>query len=839
MAQVLLRGSIPITASAAAALLFTILTQQFSPRQAELGSDILCWIALPILFLVANRSPVGYRSPLNSSISSSRSSFSSWVVAVGVAIAAFYKAEMGTLCLIPALTPILLIAERKLQSREWQAPRPAPLIETIWALAAWFAIFILSDGNLVGAVLSAIPVAALLLVYAAFVPRMPTQDSVFRSLVPEIDDLEEAIVPLSVRVVLALSIAFGIQTVIFGFSLGPSIASTLALGWMKALAWYFTIRTSRYASWSTATAISTLSLVSTLDPFMQSTDFQALSQVAVSFLTLGQVIYMLPKQAKARSTLWVFALVSLVPYMTNIFAIRSAESSAPPWSASSSGSEPHPVAALIHSAQHDFDDMLKRQSQNYTAAVQEYQSRYGIAPPPGFDTWYEFAVASQSPIIDDFDTIFDTISPFLRLSGREVSNIISALQTTRNIELWHCSFVGSGDNTNTQCVHPYRSFDRHISTLFDKMLADLHGKDLPGVRFLVNHFDEPRVVVPPPSDTDLHFTVTDLRKHPTWDAVTQFCFVSRQSNRTISWPKHADIRTFDLPFVRDRVADMDLCQHPDYRTMNGLLVNPTSFNLISGLAPVFSTGAPLTMGDILIPSPAYSEREFTYDEAHDTPWDKKSNQLYWAGSTTGGYAASDSKWRLFHRQRFVQIAQNRRSSNYYLRSNSEGVISRVTSSFLNGRLWDVAFTRIFQCDRPACREQRGYFHLKSWANKDRALASRLVFDIDGNGISGRYYKLLASRSVPLKQTLLREWHDDRLLPWVHYVPVSQSMEELPELVFYLTSTEEGRELAREVAEAGRNWFGVAMREVDRSIYLYRLLLEMARLQDVEREAGSG
>lgn len=130
-----------------------------------------------------------------------------------------------------------------------------------------------------------------------------------------------------------------------------------------------------------------------------------------------------------------------------------------------------------------------------------------------------------------------------------------------------------------------------------------------------------------------------------------------------------------------------------------------------------------------------------------------------------------------------------------------------------------------------------YFRTKPCADKDAPLKSRLVFDLDGsNGISGRYYKLLASRSAPLKQTLLREWHDDHLLPWLHYIPVSQSMEELPELVFYLTSTEAGQQRAKEIAEQGREWYKRAFREVDLTIYAYRHILELARLQDPEREA---
>jgi hypothetical protein len=178
-----------------------------------------------------------------------------------------------------------------------------------------------------------------------------------------------------------------------------------------------------------------------------------------------------------------------------------------------------------------------------------------------------------------------------------------------------------------------------------------------------------------------------------------------------------------------------------------------------------------------------------------------------------------------------------RKQHHYLREKN-GIIQTEKSSFLNGRLFDVSLARIFQCQRMYCRHQDAYFNTEAWEDKDKALQSKLVFDIDGNGISGRYYKLLASKSAPLKQTLFREWHDERLVPWMHYIPVSLSMEELPELVF-LPSTDSGRQRAKEIAEQGREWYIKAFREIDLGIYVYRLLLELARLQDPAREAELG
>ncbi|ROV95672.1 hypothetical protein VMCG_07575 [Cytospora schulzeri] len=567
------------------------------------------------------------------------------------------------------------------------------------------------------------------------------------------------------------------------------------------------------------------SYVSTPDPFKQSSGYRAFSHVVVSFISLAQIIHMLPKQAKAKSTLWSFFLVSLVPFLMNTFAIKNAQ-----LSSLLTHPQVHPVQSMIQNSKADFESLLQSQSKTYAAAHDEYQRRYGLEPPPGFEAWFNFARMHQSPIIDDFDVINEGIAPFRSLSGQEMLDTIRRAHNIAGSELWSCTF--SGQDAKTSCNHPHRAFDRHIRLSFDKLLGDLRGR-LPDIKLLVNHIDEPRVLIPRQEGNhdSKQCTPTDMSKRPVWDTLTKYCS-SQDVNNTRGRTRHMP-QDFGLPFVTNPSFAMNVCHHPEYNATHGLTMGPTSFRLLECLVPVLSTGSLSTMGDILYPSPAYLEDEFQYADANDIEWHSKRNNLYWAGSTTGGFA-SDERWQQYHRQRFVELAQNLKTRQHsYLRELGRG-LSRVESSFLNSRLFDVAFTRIFQCERRYCRQQQAYFNVKPWDDKDRALKSRLVYDTDGNGISGRYYKLLASRSAPLKQTLLREWHDDRLVPWLHYVPVSQGMEELPELVMHLTTTEAGREAAKHIAEEGREWFNKAFREVDRTIYLYRLLLELARLQDPKR-----
>ncbi|KAK4210279.1 hypothetical protein QBC37DRAFT_429048 [Rhypophila decipiens] len=949
------------TQTAGSALLCSLLAQYLTPtfrqgggqQESEVLSEAVCWIALPVLFRLFGASRTAgtsrellphYHSTDGGQHQQHRQAAGSvwspglvaWLVASGVSVACWFKAEVGSLGLFvslvflrlmdsvkkqnqhignrssnenlygmyhllktgtadtytwsyiqPMITPILLLVERKLQSGSngWSGsstkasteeaspyhPHSAlaqllPMLATS-LLSIWATL----DGNTVRTALSTIPTLALLAVYIPFAASTSSTlgNHSHLKFIPSVGDLEGFVTSgrISLRVVGLLGLVLVGQIWSFGFPTGINFATVLLAGLASAGSWYFTIRTIHCAntglgnpekrrehdhgltqpvsgtSWTIATLISTFSLVASRDPSIQSSHFQALSQVLASLLLLGQIIHNLPRQAKAKSVLWTFALVSIIPYLYHGFVLRQINSTSPSWTPA----RPHPAEALIQKAGTDFDKLLERQSKTYEEAVNEYKRRYGISPPPGFDKWYELAIANSSPIIDEFETIFENMSPFLKLSGKEISRIVNKASKMPNIELWDCTFTSKDDKAMTQCIHPSRKFDRHISTMFDQMLHDLQGLWLPDIRFLVNHLDEPRVMFPlQPEDPRVAVETYDLSHKPTWDKLTRLCHQSDTHTTNRTYNSYPEVNTYSLPFVTDRHSEQDICQHPEYRTLNGLFTSPTSFNLISGFVPVLSTGAPSTMGDILIPSPAYSESQFRYHPASDPPWSEKHNNLYWAGSNTGGFASDDTAWPFFQRQRFVSKAQNLQvdsQSHTYLTQlaspeSNQNQITTLTTNFLNPTQYDVSFTQIFQCTPSQCRSQRSFFHrtIKSRQDPDTALKSKIAFDLDGNGISGRYYKLLSSNSLPFKQTLLREWHDERLWGWVHYVPVSQSLGELPELVRYFSGeTGRGQENAKGVADRGKDWVERGLREVDRSLYLYRVLLELGRVMDLTRE----
>ncbi|RSL68731.1 hypothetical protein CEP54_002659 [Fusarium duplospermum] len=825
----ILKAADPLVVLLAAALGSSILREHLSSRRPELFSELLCWATLPILIKHTKRTPPSKGStptPFGDLGAQAASSGLQWIVAAGIAGASFYRAECSSLAFFPALTPLLFIIQRHLGSKSPSLPTShswdLSLVNSGWGMTVVAAVATLcfSNGDLLRSLLSSILAVALLIVYGAFTAR--PKDGPWNS---PLVDIEASIIGVSIRVVALLVVGLGIQSIALGL-LTSSLSWVFFLGLAKASSWFFMIQIAHNTSWMMATTIGTFAIAATNNPFRESSEMRAMCHVVVSLLALCQTIHLVPGQLKGKSILWAFSLISLLPYLSNMWAIRNAQ----PSLFSSSGASPaHPVERLVRHATESLEQLLQNQSKTYEAASDEYRRRYHQEPPPGFEAWFNFAESNQSPIIDEYDMIYDIVSPFWKLSGQEVLDVMAKLKGTPRSEVWLCEL--SGKDAKAKCQHSYRTFDRHYSLLFDTLLEGLPG-ELPDVKFLINHFDEPRVLIP--SNPTAKFSLTDMSQKSTWEKLSSYCAGSQRKTGS-SYPESA-VETFNMPFVKNHFSEKDLCKHPEYKNMHGFLMSPKTFHLVEGSVPILSTGAPSTMGDILFPSPAYIEKEFQYDVLTDVKWENKRNNLYWAGSTTGGFVLDD-QWRQHQRQRFVALAQNlEQKPHSYLRQKN-GMFGRVYSTFLNSRLFDVAFTRIFQCERQYCRDESTYFNTKSWANKDEALRSRLVFDTDGNGISGRYYKLLASSSVPLKQTIFREWHDERLMPWVHYIPVGQSLEELPELVSYLTSTEAGQRIAKSIAEQGRDWFSRSLRQADMTVYTYRLLLELARLQDPKRPAS--
>lgn len=76
-----------------------------------------------------------------------------------------------------------------------------------------------------------------------------------------------------------------------------------------------------------------------------------------------------------------------------------------------------------------------------------------------------------------------------------------------------------------------------------------------------------------------------------------------------------------------------------------------------------------------------------------------------------------------------------------------------------------------QCDPGECEIVQAEFDFAARVSPQEAAKYKFNLDVDGNGWSSRFRRLLTSSSVVMKSTIFPEWNYDFLIPWYHYVPV--------------------------------------------------------------------
>lgn len=195
------------------------------------------------------------------------------------------------------------------------------------------------------------------------------------------------------------------------------------------------------------------------------------------------------------------------------------------------------------------------------------------------------------------------------------------------------------------------------------------------------------------------------------------------------------------------------------------------------------------------------------------------------------------------RQRLILKTQSNSSENIQLLQETSPGSRRWKPRFSSlDELSDLFATRIsnvVQCEEDACEKQREVFGVPEDPIRDPPFAAyqyKFLFDIDGNGFSGRFCRLMRSKSVMIKSTILKEWHDDRLIPSFHYIPSSLGYEELFELARFLATTKTGQESSERIARESADWYKRALRGIDMKLVWLRMMLKHGRLMDPGRLA---
>ena len=519
----------------------------------------------------------------------------------------------------------------------------------------------------------------------------------------------------------------------------------------------------------------------------------------------------------------------------------------------------HPVHQLIAKAEKDFEELKAGQSQTLAKAITEYRRRYKIPPPPHFDKWYDFARAKGVQLTDEYDTIYHSLLPFwalkppvIRGRAREALGFDNALLGVLIRDGQVISAAGGDEWQQKSTVGMMKEFVKYLPDM-----------DLP-----FNIHDEPRVIVPHddlarlvtiakdtampaalsneaptnawtsrPADVDdgrRRYEVKSTRfnrfaHQPTWTNSRLSCSPDSPA-RALDETIEDDTNSFTfsgLGFISNKTAFSDICMSPSLQNRFGFFNRPNAFDVVHDLFPVFSQSKISSFQDIIYPSPWYWSNKVAYKERDDYDWDAKKHQMYWRGSTTGGFSR-DGGWRKQHRQRFIEKINALDTAKVL---QKQGTIDHADWKIIEvprndyKSLFSVKFSHVGQCDPGDCDAQKEFFDVVQPVKQHEAWAYKYLLDIDGNAFSGRFYAFLKSKSLVYKMAIFREWHEEWLKPWVHYVPLGLEGDDYVESVRYFDEEEAGKVQAPKVAMQGREWAGKVLRNEDFEVWFFRLLLE--------------
>ncbi|KAI9784534.1 MAG: F-actin-capping protein subunit beta [Peltula sp. TS41687] len=809
-----------IDLSTAGVLVASLLLQNVYGDYTEAWSELLCWSMVLVAVEVQSWVHAGGGYTV---LDPSATTWHSTVIAGGIALGSFCRSVEDVRWIVPLVTPILfafrLYGVKEFPTQGQQSQSSWFTSNTLWLQAAIGLTSVLALGSVGTPQTFAIAGLFLFGQLITYVPLINASDQALNLSAPQtISFLVRAVARRAIPAVLLSACGKVLST-----SLPPKLAfgDICLAGVLKATNWVLLFNITQRAPWDIATTTSTFAFSSSINTYALLSFPRALARLMTSLTALTQTILSVSKPTKTRHLLYFFALCPLIALLLQTDAVPRDGGK---WRGGYKQSQ-HPIELLIQRSSESFNRTLNTQSATLEAAVAEYHRRYQRSPPPGFDKWFEYAKAHESPIIDEFDIITNKLQPFWNVSPAQIRENLHQAYDAADHRLLKVEIQD----------RDFHVVDNNWMVAEVKELLRDFVHDLPNMQVLFNSLDEPRVVIDAFEHSDDNASAVgfyDLSHREIWETVTQPC------TNTLRRSKEDTIHTYGLPFVENARDAKDLCQHPEYGKLHGFFMSPTTFLVTNSTVPILSQAAPSTFGDVLYPSPFYTESYDMgkYKEGEDPEWEQKKTSLYWAGSTTGSYDFDDS-WHSYHRQRFITVTrQLEGSTTTFLTETKPGVWETYRSREILSRLYDAKFTAIIQCAEAQCKEETDYFQPSNREEAGAAYKSRFIFDIDGNSFSGRFYTLLGSRSVVLKQTIFEEWHDERLFPWVHYVPVSISMDELPETMRFLALTENGSKRARQIAENGREWRSKALRKEDASIFLYRLLLEYARLLDDSRVA---
>ncbi|KAI0409767.1 hypothetical protein F4802DRAFT_33 [Xylaria palmicola] len=551
----------------------------------------------------------------------------------------------------------------------------------------------------------------------------------------------------------------------------------------------------------------------------------------------------------------------------------------------------HPVDDLVYKNRIEADRWLRHATVSTTLklAVQEYGERHhGRKPPQNFDKWFEFARQRKSVVIDRFDQIEKDILPFWDLRPQNIRSGLEFLKSQPNIGI--IRIAGGKASHNGPADASQREILDEIVTM-----VSTFAEHLPEMEIAINLQERPRVLVPWNDVHQLRTIATQpgfqlisgrlgkradpgllaegdaglyKRTIPTdpgqpYIASHQFrqlealaCAPGSPSRSGVNW----DVRDFCASctsphsknqFLEDWQLSLDPCHQPDIFNLHEFHTIPHRFELYQSLLPLFSGSKTASFNDILIPF----SRGGLKQEYDSKTFNQKLDIVLWQGNVEGIPTATHESLHGSHRLRLVHLIQNATDEDSIpmLLGIGKGQNSRfryedVPTTEANSILpLHVSLAGPAEgCKDANCERIRDEFGLEPPATE---VDSRYVILLDtSDGPPRNLLQVLGSNSVPVLSSIFQQWFTERLMPWVHFIPIDTRYHALHSTMSYfigldgrgtlngrkqITPTRE--EDARWIAQQGRKWAEKAIRREDMEVYLFRLLLEWGRVIDDNRD----
>ncbi|KAG0147782.1 hypothetical protein CROQUDRAFT_42346 [Cronartium quercuum f. sp. fusiforme G11] len=502
--------------------------------------------------------------------------------------------------------------------------------------------------------------------------------------------------------------------------------------------------------------------------------------------------------------------------------------------------KPHPIHTLIARAEKEWNEKLARNSKSLRECVAEYKRRYRRPPPFGFERWWQYAIKEGVILKDEYDQIDRDFRPFLALEPEDLKHRSSVManerpQTFTLTVKAGAKVVVSGPEKELQ-----RATD--LAALINRFGDMLPASGKEGFNLTFTLHDQPAV------------QMTNGRKQKMLDLADRGEYLSPSdyiqppnpnlSNWANACPPSSALYLNETgkskdaeagrarSFVYEHVRAMDVCEHPESKLLHGFTASPGAD--ISELVPLFTFAKTTTQSDVLVtPLEQFSD---TYN-GDDPAWSaKKYDRLLWRGSTTGAEFMKGVEWQSSQRARLHITTHQREGHVKVLVESKDGsaVVEEYDLGELNRRIMDTSFSGgPVQCDPETCKYMRGHLQFADTMGLNDSLQYKYLIDLDGNGWSGRFHRLMSSNSLVLKSTIFPEWYAQRVQPWIHYVPIKVDYSDLYDvMVFFVGDQKKIRgqdHLAEKIATAGKAWAGQHWRRVDMAAYMFRLVLEWRRV----------